>query len=361
LVLGGVGFIGRNLVSYLLEKGVASYIRAVDKVLPATAFLGVPHAAAFENPIVDFKQCNLSSDAGIDKAFHLDEGNWDWVVNCAAETKYSQTQGVYEEKILDLAKKLATKAASLRVPKFIELSHAQVYSHGKKASKEGDATKPWTVMAEYKLAAENALKEIAGLNLIILRPALVYGPGDTNGLSPRIITAAVYRHLNERMKLLWDGSMRINSVHVHDVAKAILHVAQNVPVGATFNLADKSDLSQEKLNTSLEEIFKIKTGFQGTVVSNLAKVNMKATTEMINEKHLKPWADLCKADNISNTPLTPYLDMELLLNHALSVDGTAIEGTGFTYDYPQITTALLRDQIQYFVAQGLFPRTVIPA
>ena len=57
LVLGGVGFIGRNLVHYLVENNLASKIRVVDKVLPATAFLSAAHKAAFDK--VEFKQGNL--------------------------------------------------------------------------------------------------------------------------------------------------------------------------------------------------------------------------------------------------------------------------------------------------------------
>lgn len=361
LVLGGVGFIGRNVVAHLVANDIASAIRVADKVLPATAFLGSPHKEAFENTeLVEFKQCNLNSTAGVDKAFALDEGVFDWVINCAAETKYGQTDEVYKEKVLDLSVKVATKAAELGVPKFIELSTAQVYSHGKKASAEGANIKPWTGQANFKYQAEEALRGINGLNLIVLRPAIVYGPGDTSGISPRLITGAVYKHLGEKMKLLWSGDLRINTVHVDDVCRAIVHVAQNADAGAIFNLADKTDLSQEKLNKFIEAIFHIKTGFLGGVISNLAKVNLKAATEQVNEKHLKPWADICKADGIMNTPLTPYIDTELLYNHALSVDGSAIEGTGFSYNHEAMTEELLRDQIGYFVSQNLFPASVVP-
>jgi len=170
----------------------------------------------------------------------------------------------------------------------------------------------------------------------------------------------VYKHLNERMKLLWSGDLRINTVHVRDVCKATVHLARTGAVGSIWNLADKTDLSQERLNAFLEGIFKIKTGFWGSIVSNVAKVNLKGTTEEVNEKHLKPWADICKADGILNTPLTPYIDTELLMNHALSIDGNAIEATGFAYDVPEMTEALLREQIAYFVSQQLFPATVVP-
>ena len=86
------------------------------------------------------------------------------------------------------------------------------------------------------------------------------------------------------------------------------------------------------------------------------QLKLKDATEAVNDKHLKPWSDLCKAANILNTPLTPYLDPELLANNALCVDGTAIEGTGFTYDVPTLTVESVRELVDYFVQQNLFPQ-----
>jgi len=355
LVLGGVGFIGRNFVKYLVDSNLAGKIRVVDKVLPSTAFLGDIHQSAFNNPIVEYVQGNLTSPASIAKCFALEGGKFNLVFNLAAETKYGQTDAVYAEKVLDLSVKVATEAAKQKVDRFIEVSTAQVYEAGKKPSKEGDKIDPWTNLAKFKHQAEEALRGIAGLNLIIVRPAIVYGPGDISGLSPRIITAAVYKHINEKMKFLWDEKLKINTVHVDDVARALWTVSQKGQLGAVYNVADKSDTDQGDFNKILEKIFGIETGFIGSVVSNLAKMNMKSVTEDVNDKHLKPWSELCKNASIVNTPLTPYLDQELLYNNSLSVDGSAIESIGFKYDKPQLTEVLIREQIAYFISQKLFP------
>jgi nucleoside-diphosphate-sugar epimerase len=356
LVLGGVGFIGRNFVKYLVDNELASYIRVADKVLPPTAFLGKAHQDAFEASGVEFMQANLTSPASITKIFTVEGGKFNLVFNLAAETKYSQTDEVYREKILDLKRKVAAEALRQDVDRFVDVSTGQIYKAGKKPSKEDDDTDPWTGIATYSLEAEKALKEMSGLKLNIVRPAIVYGPGDTAGLSPRLICGAVYKHLGEKMKFLWGADLRINTVHVHDVCKGLWHVATRCPVGEVYNLSDHGDTTQGKINKHLEAIFGIKTGFLGGVVSNMAKINMKGTTEEINDKHLKPWSELCKSQEILNTPLTPYLDQELLYNNSLSIDGSKIEGTGFTYDYPEVTEEALREQIQYFVDQSLFPR-----
>jgi len=355
LVLGGVGFIGRNFVKYLVDNNVAAKIRVVDKVLPSTAFLGDDHQAAFNNPIVEYQQGNLTSAASIAKIFTIEGGKFNLVFNLAAETKYGQTDAVYAEKVLDLSVKVATEAAKQKVDRFVEVSTAQVYEAGKKPSKENSKTDPWTALAKFKLQAEEQLRKIAGLNLIIVRPAIVYGPGDINGLSPRIICGAVYQHLGEKMKFLWSEELKINTVHVRDVSKALWVVSQKGQLGAVYNLADKGDLDQGKFNKVVEKVFNIETGFLGSMMSNLAKVNFKGVTEEVNDKHLKPWSELCKGANIVNTPLTPYLDQELLYNNSLSVDGSAIEELGFKYDVPEVTEASVREQIQYFVVQKLFP------
>lgn len=358
LVLGGVGFVGRNFVKYLVDNDLASYIRVVDKVLPPTAFLGKPHQAAFDDSRVEFMQGNLTNPTSIAKCFTVEGSKFNLVFNLACETKYSQTVEVYREKILDLKKKLAAEAVKQGVERFIDVSTAQIYEAGKKASKEDSSVKPWTGIAEFCLESEKELQGMAGLNLSILRPAVIYGPGDVNGLSPRLICGAVYKHLDEKMKFLWGADLRLNTVHVNDVCKALWHVATRCPVGSVFNLADKGDTTQGTVNDFLEKLFHIKTGFLGSVVSNMAKLNMKNVTEEINDKHLKPWSELCKAHGITNTPLTPYLDQELLYNNSLSVDGSKIESTGFTYDVPQVTEALLREQAQYFIDQNLFPKII---
>ena len=39
LILGGCGFVGRNMVAMLVELGLCSRIRVVDRTMPAMAFL----------------------------------------------------------------------------------------------------------------------------------------------------------------------------------------------------------------------------------------------------------------------------------------------------------------------------------
>lgn len=73
LVLGGVGFIGRNLVTYLVENKLADYIRVADKTMKQTAYFNERTLKAFDDPIVDCRQANLSNAAVAAKVFTDDD------------------------------------------------------------------------------------------------------------------------------------------------------------------------------------------------------------------------------------------------------------------------------------------------
>jgi len=320
--------------------------------------MSAEHRAAFDSPIVSCRQANLSAPASIKKNFDPEGDTWDVVINLAAETKYGQTEEVYKEKVLDVCQKCAAEALELKVKKWVEVSTAQVYSPSpKKPCDETAKIEPWTKLAKYKYDAEEFLKK-SGLNVSIVRPVMVYGPGDTSSLAPRIIVAAVYKKLDEKQKNLWNKDLAINTVHVVDVCAA-LWAAREWPNGTVYNLCDKSNTDQGTINTFLEEIFGIKTGFLGSIMSSVVKtVSLKAIAEEANDKHLKPWSDLCKEQGITSTPLSPYIDQELLSNNSLSVSGTAIEKSGFKYTHPQLSKQDFLDIMGYFQAQGLFPKLV---
>lgn len=353
IVLGGCGFVGRNLVEYLITKDLASKVRVVDKVLPALAGLSENQKEVFKK--VESKQLNLSRANTVAKVFD-DDAPYDYVINLAGETKYSQADPVYQENIIDVSVTCAKEAAKRGVKTFIEVSTAQVYDSSSKAKKEDAKLKPWTGIAKAKLKAEEELKKIDGLHLIIVRPVTIYGPGDLTGLTPRLITAAVYKSLGEKMEFLWDKDLKCNTVHVDDVVRALWHLTTNGKHGAVYNLVDEHDTNQGNLCPILEQLFGIKTGFLGNMKSKVAtSVAMKTVAETANDKHLKPWSDLCKEKGITTTPLTPYLDEELLYDNPLCVDGSAITSTGFKYEKPHVTIDLVKDSLKYHINNKSFP------
>jgi len=83
---------------------------------------------------------------------------------------------------------------------------------------------------------------------------------------------------------------------------------------------------------------------------------MKTVAETVNEKHLHPWAKMCREKGVVNSPLTPYLDEELLYNNALSVDGQKVKALSFAYKHPKINKDDVRQAIKYFEERNFFPK-----
>jgi nucleoside-diphosphate-sugar epimerase len=332
-----------------------------DKVLYQIAGLSGAERAIYENEtFLTFKQADLASEAHIPKVFEHDGGNWNIVINLAAVTKYGQGKEIYDLNVVTLSKLCSAAAVKYKAKRYIEVSTAQVYEAGKKPSTEKDKIKPWTDIARASYEAEQIVAHTPGLNYVIVRPAVVYGTGDLLGLTPRLIVGSVYKESKETLKSLYSKDLSLNTVHVKDVVKALWYLTTHGDSGSIWNLADKNDTDQGKINKWLEEIYGIKTKFLPTLEMTGAKaLGTKFLVGYANDMHLKPFSDACKKYGIHDTPLTPYLDEELIKDNAIYVDGSAIESLGFTYDYPAPNAELLKEVMHDYVAKGYFPKELL--
>ena len=84
LILGGVGFIGRHFVKWLVDNKMARFIRVADCMYPTTAGLGAEDEVAFTHRSVEYRAANLNQPWSIAKAFSLEEGKqFTYVFNLA--------------------------------------------------------------------------------------------------------------------------------------------------------------------------------------------------------------------------------------------------------------------------------------
>ena len=81
----------------------------------------------------------------------------------------------------------------------------------------------------------------------------------------------------------------------------------------------------------IHDTFNIDTGFYGTIISAFARLNLDHVVDEVNDESLDPWADLQSKAGISQTtPLSPFMERELLKDTDLSLDGSLFEReTGF--------------------------------
>lgn len=207
------------------------------------------------------------------------------------------------------------------------------------------------------------------LNLAILRLAHVYGPYASQWVATGLCIARVYQYLESEMKWLWTKDLRTNTVHIHDVTRAIWAVAKwsaegkanwdSKTMGQTpiFNVVDNGITTQGTMAEIIGEIFKIETGFQGQLVSTFARLNMDSVVDDINDELLGPWGTLLEEAKITRPgPLTPFMEKELLKDTDLSMDGSRLESVvGFKYEKPTITKELVEEVIESYKKMNWWP------
>ena len=183
LVTGAAGFVGRALVSELLIKGyqVKALVRKVCGELPVEAGQVVGDLTALVDgdssafPQNDRVGLGGSMFAGVDVVVHLAAR-----VHVMDDMDQNPLAS-YRATNLDATLNLARQAADARVKRFVFISSIKVNGEGGDAAyREIDAPAPTDAYAISKWEAEQGLWRIAqetGLDVVILRPPLVYGPG----------------------------------------------------------------------------------------------------------------------------------------------------------------------------------------
>jgi len=165
-VTGAAGFVGRALCRDLQAKDhvVVPIVRRACG-LTREVVVGDIGAATDWHPVL----------AGCDAVVHLAARVH--VMDDTAQDPLSLYRATNTEATLDLAR----QAAQVGVKRFIFISTIKVNGEGRDAPyRESDAAAPEDAYAISKWEAEQGLQRIAqdtGLEVVILRPPLVYGPG----------------------------------------------------------------------------------------------------------------------------------------------------------------------------------------
>lgn len=211
---------------------------------------------------------------------------------------------------------------------------------------------------------------LSRLNLVIIRLAHVYGPYASQWVATALCMARTYQSSDSEMKWLWTKDLRTNTVHIDDVVRAMWAVAEWEAAGKKgwddktmggplpiFNVVDSGVTTQGKMAELIGQIFGIKTGFQGTLISQFAKLNMDYVVEDVNDELLGPWAELLEKAQITRPgPLTPYMEKELLKDTDLSMDGSRLtKVVGFEYSKPTISKELLEEVIESYKKMKWWP------
>lgn len=166
MVTGANGFVGRALCKYLNNRGytVVPAVRRLSGPVGETAVGNIDGATDWTGVLTD---CNA--------AVHLAAS-----VHVIDETSQALL-AFYRATNTDATLNLARQAAHAGVKRFIFVSTIKVNGEGNDTPyRETDVPAPRDAYAISKWEAEQGLQQIAretGLEVVVLRPPLVYGPG----------------------------------------------------------------------------------------------------------------------------------------------------------------------------------------
>jgi nucleoside-diphosphate-sugar epimerase len=233
LVTGASGFVGAALCRELLARG-HTVRAAVRRLVPPGAVPPDLHQILIPDIAAEFDRRTLVDGAGT-------------VVHLAAIAHRSNpVEGEMRRVNCDAAVRLAEAAAG-RVQRFIFLSSAKVHGEdsGGGTYGEEDAPDPEDSYGRSKLEAERALTETAarnGMELVMVRPPLVYGPGvKANFLR-------LLRWVDSGLPLPFASVRNRRSlIYVGNLVDAIARCAEHPAARGPFLVSDEETVSTPEL------------------------------------------------------------------------------------------------------------------
>ncbi|MDA3616239.1 NAD-dependent epimerase/dehydratase family protein [Polluticaenibacter yanchengensis] len=242
LITGAAGFVGLACVKYFVQKGYKVYglHRQASQSPIISQAGGIPVLGNILSP----GQSRLPvTDIIIHAAAHL--GKW------SHNREYIEVNINGTQNIIDFA-------TANHIKKFIHISTEAVVFNGKHQLNVNEkAPFPQTgyIYAATKQQAENIVNNASDtIQTIILRPRIIWGPGDRT-LLPLLIDAV------KQKKFMWinHGTNLVNTTHIYNLLHAIELSLNYTKTGETFFIHDDETLSIKEFYSRLLEKKNIKT------------------------------------------------------------------------------------------------------
>lgn len=222
VIFGGAGFIGNFFACHLVETGYVSKVYLFDHEPVSTKFSS-------------FRRQLITSTGHVQEVSGDVRQSIDWtpeetvtlIANFAAVHREPghEDHEYYETNLLG-AENVCAWAEKVGCDRIIFTSSISPYGPSDDVKDEGSLPVPATAYGGSKLAAEKIhqiwqAKDVANRRLVIVRPGVVFGPGEGGNVS-RLIKAVVHRYFF----YMGNRSTRKAGVYVKELCNAMLWVLQ---------------------------------------------------------------------------------------------------------------------------------------
>lgn len=242
VVLGGAGYVGRNILSHL--KNLADELVVVDPLMTEA-----------DSEFTSF-------DSLSDVPFRL--SSEDVVLHLAAKTNM---RGGITGRSTEVSETVAGLSALLdeadrldfeSPPRILYFSSSAVYGSLPAGAVSFEESDPWAPQSMYgaaKCSAEallSAYYHSFGIESVVFRPSTIVGGLMDRGVMPALIHQA---KTHGNVTYLGDGSQRRSFLHTEDLAKAVAIVLRAWPEGgAVYNVGAKGSTSVKRVGEIISEL-----------------------------------------------------------------------------------------------------------
>lgn len=256
LITGGSGFIGSNLIEFLLKKNIKIF--NVDKI----SRISTPEKFKPKHKNYFFNKINLNQRSKLKNLIHSE--NFDFIIHLAAESHVDRSIDSPKKFFLnninsninlyDVVKNLVERK-KIKKPKIIHISTDEVYGSVPFGSSE-ETSKIFTSSpySGSKAASENfaqAYMETFNLKICILRITNNYGPYQ---FPEKFLPKSIFNIFNKKKIPLYGTGENIREwIYVGDTCEAIYKVVQNFKNKQTFNIGSSQRFSNISI---LKKLFK---------------------------------------------------------------------------------------------------------
>ena len=245
MVTGGTGFIGKNFISLLYKKKKFNIYSLSQKKI----------SKRHQDKKINYIFCSLQNKKELKKKLNL---KFQFIVNFAGHINHSEKKKTYGTHYLGL-KNLVEIISSKKIIKFIQIGSSVEYGFLKSPQKENKNVKTNKLKSIYgksKLLSTNYLLNLYKIKrfpVLILRPYLIYGPGQS---LDRLIPITIMNCLRNKSFNCSSGKQLRNFFYVNDFSKIVYQALFLKAGGEILNVGSSKNYKVKFIINKINKLIK---------------------------------------------------------------------------------------------------------
>ena len=353
LINGANGFLGTYVVTKAIEAGWN--VRASD-LSPEPS----PELAKLE---MEYVQADLSD---LDEARKITFGTTH-VINVAGLFRFDATKEALYKANATCTRNMCQAALEADIERFVQVATIGVYGRFPMGTPitETQAKHPKNDYEKSKKKGEDiALRyfERYDLPVVSLRPSVIYGPRSRYPIATVIAMMAMMRALGMKESPDITIPVKIQQVHVIDVARALVHLLENGRLGEPYHIADETPVTWSEMFSFFRKEFGIAEPKRYAIPQPVARAigygaNLipQGLLDRGNAKLAEGWEKMKSRYPVPDI-IKPQLDRDFFtyVSSDHMFDTSKLMGTGFHLEYPDAWKGL-HETIAWYEDQGWIP------